>query len=325
MALAGAKAAQQQYEAAKLKLFDEVKQAYFELYYLGRAIEITEENVRLLASFEEVARSKYEAGTAQNADVIKAQLELDRLRDRLRTLQGVKIPTLARLNAALNRPTGAPLAWPANFPPAEISTSTPALIQRLAGSNPELQSLDFLAEKEKANIGLARKAFYPDVTLGVNYAVTGPARMPGVADSGKDPVMVWFSINIPFWQNKYREEVSATESRYAAARQERQDRTNLMTADLQLALFKFEDAQRKMTLYRDDLIPKADENVKVIQRSFEAGKSDFLSLVDAERSLLELQLTYERAVSDREQALSTVEKLVGGDVAPLSSWKGKKP
>jgi hypothetical protein len=45
------------------------------------------------------------------------------LRDRLRTLQGVKIPTLARLNAALNRPAGAPLAWPANFPPAEISTS----------------------------------------------------------------------------------------------------------------------------------------------------------------------------------------------------------
>lgn len=47
-ALEGANAAQQQYENAKLKVFDEVKQAYFELYYLGRAIGITDENMHLL-------------------------------------------------------------------------------------------------------------------------------------------------------------------------------------------------------------------------------------------------------------------------------------
>ncbi len=85
-ALEGANAAQQQYEAAKLKLFDEVKQAYYELYYMGRAISVTAANVELLKQFEEIARSKYESGTAMNGDVIKAQVELDKTRDRLRTL-----------------------------------------------------------------------------------------------------------------------------------------------------------------------------------------------------------------------------------------------
>jgi outer membrane protein TolC len=324
-ALGGANAAQQQYEAAKLKLFDEVKQAYYELYYLGRTIGITEENVHLLEYFEEVARSKYEAGAALHADVIKAQVELDRLRDRLRTLQDVKNPTLARLNAALNRPGTAPLPWPTNLPPAQISTNTPALIQRLVESNPDLKSLDFLAEKEKANIALAKKASYPDVTLGVNYVETGPARMAGVADSGKDPVLAWFSINIPLWWGKYRAGVREAESRYTASRLERQDRANLLTTDLELALFKYQDAERKIALYRDALIPKADENVKVIQRSFESGKSDFLSLIDAERVLLEFQLTYERAVANREQGLSTVEKLVGGEALPMTSEKERKP
>lgn len=324
-ALEGANAAQQQYEAAKLKLFDEVKQAYYELYYLGRAIGIAEENVRLLEYFEELARSKYEAGTALHADVIKAQVELDRLRDRWRTLQDVKQPTLARLNAALNRPADAPLPWPTNFPPTQISTNAPALIEQLKAANPELKSLDFLAEKEKANIALAKKEFYPDVTLGVDYVDTGNARMAGVSDSGKDPVMAGFSINIPLWWGKYRAGVREAESRYAATQQERQDRANLLTTDLKLALFKYEDAERKIALYRDALIPKADENVKVIQRSFEAGKSDFLSLIDAERILLEFQLTYERAVANREQGLSTVEKLVGGEVSPLTSENERKP
>ena len=324
-ALEGANAAQEQYEAAKLKLFDEVKQAYYELFYLGRSIDITEENVHLLEYFEEVARSKYEAGTALHADVIKAQVELDRLRDRLRTLNDVKSPTLARLNAALNRPSDALLPWPTNFPPAQISTNTPALVQRLVESNPELKGLDYLAAKDKANIALAKKEFYPDVTLGVDYVDTGPARMAGVADSGKDPVMAGFSINIPLWWGKYRAGVREAESRYTATQQERQNRANVLTTDLKLALFKYQDAERKIALYRDALIPKADENVKVIQRSFEAGKSDFLSLIDAERILLEFQLTYERAVANREQGLSTVEKLVGGDASPLTSEKEKQP
>jgi outer membrane protein TolC len=324
-ALEGANATQQQYEAAKLKLFDEVKQAYYELYYLGRAIGIAEQNVELLKYFEEVARSKYEAGKALHADVIKAQVELDRLRDRLRTLQDVKNPTLARLNAALNRPAATQLPWPTNFPPAQISTNTPALIQRLVESNPELKSLDFLADKAKANIALAKKEFYPDVTLGVDYVETGPARMAGVADSGKDPVMAGFSINIPLWWGKYRAGVREAQSRYDAARLELQDRANLLTTDLELALFKYQDAERKIALYRDALIPKADENVKVIQRSFEAGKSDFLSLIDAERILLEFQLTYERAVANREQGLSAVEKLVGGEAPLLTSEKERKP
>lgn len=324
-ALEGANAAQQQYEAAKLKLFDDVKQAYYELYYLGRALGITEENVHLLEYFEEVARSKYEAGTALHADVIKAQVELDRLRDRLRTLQDLKSPTLAKLNAALNRPSDAPMPWPTNFPPTAINTNTPALVQKLIESNPELKRLDFLAEKEKASIALAKKEFYPDVTLGVNYVDTGPASMPNVADSGKDAVVAGFSINIPLWWDKYRADVRSAESRYTATRQEYQDRANLLTADLKLALFQYQDAERKIALYREALIPKADENVKVIQRSFEAGKSDFLSLIDAERILLEFQLTYERAVANREQGFSMVERLVGGTASPSMSEKGTKP
>ncbi|MEO6750863.1 MAG: TolC family protein [Chthoniobacteraceae bacterium] len=321
VALQGANAAQQQYEAAKLKLFDEVKQAYYELYYVGRAIGVAEKNVELLKYFEEVARSKYEAGQARYADVIKAQVELDRLRDRLRTLQDVKNPALARLNAALDRPAATPLPWPTNFPPADITTNNSALVMKLVESNPELKRLDFLAEKEKVNIALAKKEFYPDVTLGVDYVQTGPARMAGVADSGKDPVMAGFSINIPLWRGKYRAGVREAESRYAATRLERQDRANLLTTELELALFKFQDAQRKISLYRDALTPKADENVKVIRRSFEAGESDFLSLIDAERVLLEFQLTYERAVADREQGLSTVERLVGGGTLFLTSEK----
>jgi cobalt-zinc-cadmium efflux system outer membrane protein len=67
-ALAAANAAQQQYEAAKLRLFYRVKDAFYEYYYLGRAITVAQDNVELLRQVEKVARTKYESGTALYAD-----------------------------------------------------------------------------------------------------------------------------------------------------------------------------------------------------------------------------------------------------------------
>lgn len=339
-ALADANAAQEQYESAKLALFDEVKQAYYELYYLGHAISITKVNVALLEQFEQVAEAKYRAGTASNGDVIKAQVELDKLRDQQRTLEDLRAPRNARLNAALNRPVEAPLPLPTDLGRTNPSAETARIIAELTGSNaasntvapssisalltelqtnnPDLKRLDYQAERDQKNIALARKQYYPDVTLGLNYIDTGSARMPNTPDSGKDPVIAGVSINIPLWWEKYRAQVKHAQSSYQATRQERQNRENMLSSDLKLAAFKFRDAQRKIVLYRDALIPKADENLKVIRRSYQANKSDFLSLIDAERVLLEFQLTYQRATADREQGLSTVEKLVG-EPPPLSS------
>lgn len=337
-ALAGADAAQQQYYAAQLALFNEVIQSYYELFYLGRVIDITRQNVELLQRLEQIANAKYAAGTAEHGDVIKAQLELDKLRDRLLTLEDLRQPRAARLNAALNRPAEAPLPLPkkvsSRTPSSESArlleqmpenrTDVTALIDRLQTKNPDLKSLNFQAEQEQKNIALARKQFYPDVTLGVSYIKAGLPRTPGVADSGEDPIVAGVSLNIPLWWGKYRAAVQEAESRYNAKRNERLDRSNRLTTDLKLAVFKYQDAERKIDLYREGLIPKAEDHLKVAQRAYQAGKTDFLSLLDAERILLELQLTYERAVANREQALATVEKLVGEEPAPIASEAGTK-
>ena len=321
----GAQAAQQQYEAVRLRLFDEARQAYYELYFLGRAIAVTTENLELLKYLEQVARAKYESGTALHGDVIKAQVELDKLRDRLRTLEDVRAPVTARLNSALNRPAGAPLPLPAVLTPGEPPADAVVLAARLAQTNPDLRGLDFMAAKEKAEIDLAKKEFYPDVTLGLDYTDTGSARMPGVTDSGKDAVMLSLAVNVPIWREKYRAGVREATSRRAATLLERRDRENRLATELELALFKFKDSERKVALYRDALIPKADLNLRVVQRAFEAGKADFLSLIDAERALLEFQLTYERARADRELGLAAVDRLTGGALNQTAPEEEKQP
>ena len=77
-----ANAARQRYEAVKLKLFFEVKNAYYEYYYLAKSIAITRENVSLVKHLESVARSRYKASIGTHPDVIRAQVAVGKLEDR---------------------------------------------------------------------------------------------------------------------------------------------------------------------------------------------------------------------------------------------------
>ncbi len=316
-ALEAAEAARQHYEGIKLKLFYEVQRAYFEYYYLGRAIEVTRENIDLLQQFEEVARAQYEAGEALYADVIKAQTELDKLHDRLRTLHEFEGPALSDLNAALNRPFNAALPWPESIPLIHLHLDDDQLVEALVESSPELKRLGAVIAREQTHTELARKEFFPDITFGVDYVETGNALSSGTPDDGKDPVIVGFSINLPIWQGKLRAGVREAEARHEAAIEEQLNQENRLTTRLKRALFGYQDASRKIALYRDALIPKAEQTLKVSRRAFEAGKVDFLSLIDAERVLLEFQLTFERSLADHAQRYAEMEMLLGRSLTEL--------
>jgi outer membrane protein TolC len=315
VALEAANAERQRYEAAKLKLFYEVKRAYFECYYLGRAIAVNEDNVKLLTYLEAVARTKYKAGAPTYAAVVKAQVELGKLEDRLRTLRDFAAgPVIAELNAALNRPSDAPVLLPASIPIEEVVLSDEQLMSRLKERNPELKAMDSMAAKEKAAVDLARKDFFPDITVGLDYIETDDALMPGTSDSGKDPVIGMISVNLPIWRDKYRAAEREAKARHEASLKERSNRENSLVAHLEMALYGFRDAERKIHLYRDALIPKAKQSLKVTQQAYEAGATDFLDLIDSQRVLLEFELSYERALTNRAQKLAEIEMLVGMEI-----------
>lgn len=315
---AQAEAARYRYEQIKLELFHKVRHAYYEYYYLGRAIAVTQENLVLLGSIEEVARSKYQSGGIHQAAVLKFQVDMGKLGDRLRSLQDMQEPTVARLNAALNRPMDEPLAWPSDIAEQEVALSDEDLGDALRENNPQLAGLDRQIDAAKHKLALAQKDYYPDISLGVLFIDTREAVMP-VDDSGNDPLAVTLSLNLPLNHGKYRAGERQARAQQHAAALQRVDRENNLRAELQLALYAVRDAQRRMDLYEDELIPKAQQSYSVTQQAFSAGNAEYLDVVDAVRTLLEFQLAQERARVDRAQELSKIELLVGKPLDRIKS------
>jgi outer membrane protein TolC len=314
-ALEAANAENAKYEKTKLHLFYRVQSAYYEYYYIGRAVAITRGHIKLLTHLESVARTRFKTGQASHAAVIQAQVELGKLDDRLRTLESLREPIVAKLNAALNRPSAASLPWPQTIPYDNPAFTDKEAFEWLAERNPDLKRLGFLVRKEQFAIKLARKTYYPDITIGLDYVDTDEALMPDTPESGKDPVIAKASVNLPIWYPKYRAADKEARLRRAAVREQRVNTENQLGADLKLVLYHFRDAERKIDLYRDTLIPKANQSLKVAQQGFEGGKVSFISLIDAERLLLEFQLAHERALVDRAKRLAEIETLINKNLS----------
>lgn len=324
VAMEAAHAARQRYEARKLALFRQVKDAYAEYWYLSKAIEVVRENRDLMKYLESVARARFAVGAATHSDVIRAQVELGTLDDRLRTLQDLRGALEARLNALLDRPTLQPLPWPRPIEYEPVAATDEELLAGLAEANPELKALDHETAARQHVITLARKEYFPDVTLGMDYIETGPARMPGTRDSGKDPVSAMVSVNVPIWHGKYAAGVREAQAQHWAALKAKADRRNQLGADLTMIVYRLRDAERKTDLYGHTLVPKAQEALKTTETAFAAGRATFSDLVDAERVFLEFRLLTERARADHAQRLAELEALIGRPV-PRRSPPGAPP
>lgn len=317
VAAEAANAAWFRYRARKLDLFHRVADACAEYYYLKQATEVTRENLNIVKRLEQVARTQYRTGATSHADVIRAQVELGKLEDRLASLEDLRGPRSAKLNAALGRPTDAALLWPKSLPQRETEAlSEKTLMTWLKEANPHLKALRAEVDSGEAAVDLAEKRYYPDVTAGLSYIDTGSAVMPGAEDSGKDPVALTLGVNLPIWRDSYRAGERQALAKLRDARRSLEDRINMLSSDVRLALYDVQDARRQMNLYKNTLVPKARQSLKANETAFRAGNMDFLSVLDSQRELLQFELSHQRALADHVEAAARLEKLVGRELAP---------
>jgi outer membrane protein TolC len=168
-AMAEAESELQALYAARNQVLAGVSSAYFEYAYLGDRIRITESQAEVLTFTEETASAKFALGLAAEVDLLRVQTEQTQLQDRYETLKAARPTASARLALAIGRNPGEALPWPtvtelpADPPPA------PVLAARLRTTNPDLLSMDHEIAVAELTTDLAKKAGYPDITLGVVY------------------------------------------------------------------------------------------------------------------------------------------------------------
>jgi len=309
-ALKEAQAAYQKYQSERLTLFKEVKEAFYEFAYLARAIDIAKENLELLRHFEEVARTKYTAAEAGQPDVIRAQVEMARLEDALKGLEQLRHPIMVEILTCCALPLGAELPWPKVDEFNAEPLGYEQLVNLLRQKNPELLGLNFDVMAAKSRIELAKKNFYPDIGVGIEW--TEFERSGEM--SGRDSIALMFQINLPLWRDSYAAGQRQAQAMAMSIEKEKIDTENSLLAKAAQSYYDYNDSIRRIRLYRDTLIPKVEELLQASETAYKAGTIDFLSLIDSQRMLLDYHLSYQRALADNRQKLAELEMLVGTEL-----------
>lgn len=294
----------------QLQLSREVALGYYDFAMNTKAIGLTAANLDLLQQLDPIVEERIRTGGQLNA-LLRLRVETGRLADQLATLRQRQPQLAARLAAQLALDPAADLPppdWDPLAAPAAAEPPDPAgLLEAIDTHNPELQMLQRRLDSAAARRELARLESRPDFTVGINYIDTAPARLtPVPADSGRDPWSVFVAVNLPVWRERThaaRREARALEE---AADADLADRRRSLHADARAAAAALADARRRIALYRDDLLPLARQAEENTRTAYESGSATLLDLIDAERSLLDLELALARAATDAAQRRVTL-------------------
>jgi outer membrane protein TolC len=324
VAVKSAQVAHAAYEASARAVVNRVESAWWEYWYLARATGVTEENAALLKQLEGVLRTKYTVGTTRNSALIKAQVELGKLENRLAELRDLRAPLSAKLATAIGRAPAKVLPWPTDEPPsrADAHLDYDDLLAKAEGQNPSLKQAELQASRATAARELARVEQRVDFGVSLDYVFTDESTA-AMSESGKDPFAIGFSIGLPIARERRRAAVREAEATESAARLTHEDRRNELALALKLAVFGYRDAARRVSLYDGTLLPQARQAFEVTRTAFEADRATSLDLIDAQRTLLEFSLARERARADLQIRRAEMRLLAGPTVC--SGKKGRTP
>ena len=196
----------------------------------------------------------------------------------------------------------------------EAAVDNAQIVADVIAHNPTLKVKWHSIEREEASRRLAVKRTRPSFVVGLDYIFTGDAIDPTIPDSGKDPFMASVGLSVPLWFGANKAQRVEAEARRREAEYTYADTQNRLRAVTEVVLFEYEDALRKTRLYRDGLVPKAEQSLNASYAAYQTGESDFLNVLDAQRQLLDFQLEYERARSNLAIRAAEIEMLIGREM-----------
>jgi outer membrane protein TolC len=301
-----AEIAKEEVRMTEVTIRAEVKKAYYDLWQVHQNLLIYSRDKELMAQFATIAEKKYAVGQVSQPDVLRAQVELTRLINRV-TTETLKVGEIrARLNRLLSRPPEAPLGVPRDDPKPVMKQTLAELTDLALQARPEIAAKAMAIHRDTAALALAQKAYLPDFEVYAERFFNGGRR---------DGFGFIFSATIPLaYREKYDAGVAETRAQLNAGKADLQAAHDTALAEVKRALVRAQTAIELVNLFSQTHIPQSEQALASSRIGYQTGKVDFLSLIDSLRVVEQVHLEHLAAAADFEKAYAELEQAVGQEL-----------
>jgi outer membrane protein, heavy metal efflux system len=298
--------------AAELEVIEQVRRAYYELYFVQKSLVITEQSRRLAVDLARIAEAKFRAAQVSQQDYLRAELavqsvdaDLIRLRQDLQTAQ-------ARVAKLLHISPDTPVAALADLPAEQLPDDLQRLYRRAIAARPELHAQLAAIERDRQTWELAKLQYFPDVTVSAAWGGTTTTQALAPTANSRDIVQIGLMANIPIYRKRLQAGVREAESKTVASAREYdslRDKTQQDVKDLFVEVNAEKDLLR---LFDSQIVPTAEQTLRVSIPAYESGQTDILQLLDNWRDLLRYQIMQQRLEAQIRQSLASLDRVIGG-------------
>ncbi|MFQ5560513.1 MAG: TolC family protein [Nitrospinota bacterium] len=286
---------------------------YQNIIFQNEAIRITEETLLLLSRLKDVVETVYSTGRSSLNDVMKIEMEIDKLQTDIAEKRDKKDALQVKLNKLLNISYEfVPKVSPKPMPQF-LNYSKKDLIREGLETRIEIKGLHASLDKMKLMIAMAEKRFYPDATPGYSFFQNRTIRQVGSeapsSAFGSRPMIrgaSWFGMNDAY--------IRETRTKLKAMEEKLESLKNKTVDEIFTAIFRYEKAERFRKLFKDRLVPKSQITIETTEALYSTGKVDFLELIDSEQRNLKYKLSLEKAIRDLNIEAMNLARLVGAKI-----------
>ena len=296
-------------ESALQEIAVEVRKACVDLMRNTDERKLLDRQFALLKEALSITLAQYTTGKVPQADVLRAQMALTRIDESLIALDEERDTTKAGLNTLLGRRPDQELeiagtyATPGNLPSIDD-------LERLAIEHrPELAGLRTQIAKSKDEGHTARLAMKPDFTAALGYML-----MPAGSGS-RNAYMAEMTMNMP-WLNRNRHdgEAKQADATTDVRESELEARTSAVFMEIRQAQVATIAAEKRVKVYRDTLLPQAEAAFKASTAAYQNNRAEFLTLIDSQNLLLDIQTAYYKASAATDSGFATLERAIGTQI-----------
>ncbi len=303
--LAAQKQAEREQEAVRetrLRVLNSLRTAYYEYYLAYKSSEILDQTKELMKNFERIAETRYATGQGMQQDILRAQVEVSMLLDRIAEQEQKKDASAAVINKLTGRDPLAPLGRPVDLAVTPFDRTQDELAEMALKHSPVLEERRRMIEQSKYELSLSRKEFLPDFVVSGGWFTRG--ERPDVWQAS-----VMLRVPLYFWNKSAGVRAASADEHsaeydYEAARLE----TLARVRDLYSTI---KTSEHHLHLYEAGIIPQARLALQSATTNYQVGKTDFLTLLDSESLLLKYQLMEQEELVNWNKYLSMIGELTG--------------
>lgn len=292
--------------AAQWEIRTRAAVAFYDVYTTSAQIAVAEDSRNLLRDIAALARQMYAAGDGKQADVLRAQVELERMNAELFRMQNMRSAAGARLNAVIGLEP-APLVSAAKIP--DVPDSLPpleALVAEAVGRRPMIAAASRDVAAATAAEKLARKELWPDLRIGVQFGFQrsemGPERMASLMIGASVPVYARSR------QLSMRGEADAMRLMALAEESSMRVETGARMTELYA---EFTSARDLASLYRSTVLPQSQASIAASLSAYRAGTVNMMTVLDNQMTLNRFRQELIALDGDRTKAIAEMEMLLG--------------